>query len=209
MPVLRGAVTFSRFRVEPSPEAGSDSKRWLPKGLRAHAFEPIDRKGEEERASGFVELERTDGVEFAPSALYNGEWALFGFRVDTLKVSASAIKAELETWEKAFEEREGRLPGRAEKAAQRTQVRHMLRQRAVPSTRVSDVSWNLKTGQLQVWAASRRTVEEVAVALESALPVKLTALVPAALAAEAGVAEDALKPTPELSGAGSTEVEHE
>ena len=96
MPVLRGAVTFSRFRVEVKDGASFDPKRALARGLRTRAFEPIDRKTEEERAAGFCELELPDGVEFSPGALFSGEHALFGYRIDVLKVPASELKAELD-----------------------------------------------------------------------------------------------------------------
>ncbi len=76
----------------------------------------------------------------------------------------------------------------------------MLRQRAVPHTKVHDVSWNLKTNQVQLWASSRKVVDEVLLAMETAFEVKLQPLVPASLAARAGIADDDLVPTPELIG---------
>lgn len=201
MPVLSGAVTFSRFRAEPAGNAPSDTKRWLAKGLKSGAFEPIDlKKTEDERAAGFVELENQDSVDFSTGSVLYGEYALFGFRIDTVKIPAPVLKAELDKWMKAFEKQNGRQPTRGEKAENRASIRHMLRQRAVPITKVHDVSWNLKTHQVQIWAASRKAVDEILLAIEQAFEVKLEALVPAALAARAGIADDALVPTPELIG---------
>ncbi|MBU8899447.1 hypothetical protein DRW03_28830 [Corallococcus sp. H22C18031201] len=200
MPVLRGAVTFSRFRAEPSKDASAEAKRWLSKGLKSHAFEAIDRRSEDERAAGFVELENTEASDFSVSNLFHGEYALFAFRIDTLKVPASLMKAELDKWTAAFTKENDRPPARAEKNRQRAELKQLLRQRAVPRTSVLDVSWNLKTQQLQIWAASRKTVEEILVALENALPVKLTSLTPAELALKAGIDEKSLGPTPELLG---------
>jgi DNA recombination-dependent growth factor C len=200
MPVLRGAVTFSRFRVEPAKEAPSDVKRWLTRGLKAHAFEPIDRRSEEERAAGFVELENADASEFPTSRLFYGEYALFSFRIDTLKVPAAAMKAELTKWAAAFEKENDRPPSRGEKNQFKAEVRQMLRNRATPRTNVLDVAWNLKTQQVQVWAASRKVVEEICVALEGALGVKFTGMTPADQARATGIDEGALGPTAELIG---------
>ena len=201
MPVLSGAVTFSRFRAEPAGNAPSDVKRWLAKGLKSGLFEPIDlKKTEDERAAGFVELENHDSTDFSTGSVLYGEYALFGFRIDTVKVPAAVLKAELDKWATAFEKQNGRAPTRGEKAENRASLRHMLRQRAVPSTKVHDVSWNLKTQQVQLWAASRKAVDEILLALETAFEVKLQPLVPASLAARAGIADDALVPTPELIG---------
>jgi len=201
MPVLSGAVTFSRFRSEPAGNAPSDKKRWLAKGLKSGAFEPIDlKKTEDERAAGFVELENHDSTDFSTGSILYGDYALFGFRVDTVKVPAPVLKAELDKWATAFEKQNGRAPTRGEKAENRASLRHMLRQRAVPSTKVHDVSWNLQTQQVQIWAASRKTVDEILLAMEQAFEVKLQPLVPAALAARAGIKDEELVPTPELIG---------
>jgi recombination associated protein RdgC len=110
------------------------------------------------------------------------------------------LKAELDKWATAFEKQNGRQPTRGEKAENRASIRHMLRQRAVPSTKVHDVSWNLQTQQVQIWAASRKTVDEILLAMEQAFEVKLQPLVPAALAARAGIKDEELVPTPELIG---------
>ncbi len=201
MPVLSGAVTFSRFRSAPAGDPPSDTKRWLSKGLKSGHFEPIDlKKTEDERAAGFVELENHDSTEFSTGAILYGDYALFGFRVDTVKVPAPVLKAELSKWEKAFEKENGRAPTRGEKSENRASIKHMLRQRAVPFTKVHDVSWNLKTNQVQLWASSRKTVEEILLAIEEAFDVKLQPLVPVSLAAEAGISDENLVPTPELIG---------
>ncbi|MCI0573354.1 MAG: recombination-associated protein RdgC [Myxococcaceae bacterium] len=200
MPVIRGAVTFSRFRAEPAGDAPLEPKKFLTRGLRARAFEPIDRRTEEERAVGFVELQNPEATGFPPGALGAGEYVLFAYRVDTLKVSAGLLKAELDKWAAAFERDNDRAPSRVEKARSRTELKGLLRQRAVPGTKVHDVSWNLKTHQVQVWASSRKVVDEVAAAMEAAFPIRLELLVPAAQAQRAGVKESLLAPTPELVG---------
>jgi recombination associated protein RdgC len=213
MPVLRGAVTFSRFRAESAQDAPAETKRepkrWLTEGLKARAFEPIDRDTEEERAQGFVELEDNEATGFGPGALFHGEYALWGYRIDQLKVPGSALRAELTKWASAFEKEKGRPPARGEKAESRSSIRHLLRTRAAPNSQVHDVSWNLKTNQVQIWAASRKAVEEVQQALEAALQVKLVPQVPVAMASRAGISEEALAPTAELIGGEVTgEVGH-
>lgn len=200
MPVLRGAVTFSRFRVEHAKEAPSDIKRWLTRGLKANAFEPIDRRSEDDRAAGFVELENADAVEFSAGRVFYGEYALFSFRIDSLKVPAAAMKAELAKWTANFEQENDRPASRAEKTAAKAQIKQMLRTRATPRTNVLDVSWSQTTQQMQIWAASRKVVEEIVIALENALSLKFVGLTPAAIAQTSGLDEGALGPTAELIG---------
>ncbi len=208
MPVLRGSVTFSRFRSEPAGKRASDARRWLARGLARGAFEPLDvERGEEDRAAGFVSLEDADATDFA-SGVLQGERALFGFRVDAIRVPAAAVRAELDRWTAAFVEEHGRPPARGEKAQQKDLVRHALRLRTTPSSRVHDVSWNLKTGELLIWASSRKLVEEISAAVEAALEVKLQPRSTSALAVAAKIPEAALAPIAELVGLGGKEVLH-
>jgi recombination associated protein RdgC len=200
MPILSGAVTFARFRVEPAEAYPTDVRRWLSRGLRARAFEPIDRRGEEERAAGFVELEDHEGTEFSPGRIFYGEHALLSWRIDTLKVRAAALKAELAQWAATFEKEHDRAPAKREKAERRSALRQAMRAQAVPVTKVYDVSWNLKTQELQLWASSRKVVDEMSLAMESSFRVRLHAHVPSVMARQQGVADAALMPTPELLG---------
>jgi recombination associated protein RdgC len=201
MPILRGSVTFARFKVISPARAPREKHGWFKKALETHAFAPIERKGDEDRAEGFVEVEDNDATDFSAAALFHGPRVLFGWRVDQLKVSTGRAREELQRWVAAFERENGRKPGRAERAEQKGAIRHQLRARATPTTRVHDVAWNLETGHLQVWSGSRKAIGEVLAALEDAFELKLVPLVPGAVAAHEGLKDEALAPTRELSGA--------
>ena len=205
MPIARGAVTFARFRSE-SGAPPRDARRWLTRGLDRGAFEPIDvERGEDDRSAGFVSPEDRDSTDFESGTLERGR-ALFAFRIDTIRVKASAVRPELERWSAAFASEHRRPPTRGEKATAKDEIRHRLRKRQPPTTRVLDVSWSLDAGELQIWAASRKAVEEVAVAIEAAFEVKLAPLSAGAQAVRADVAESALAPTAELLGLSREEV---
>jgi recombination associated protein RdgC len=199
MPILRGAVTFSRFRVDPLDGASTDWKRTLSRALRTKAHVPLDRAKAEERSAGFVELEEQDRRDFSAGSLYQGDYALFSYRVDEFRIPASVVRAELERWAKAFEKEHQRLPGRREKTDAKAEIRHTLKARAPIVVRSFDVSWNLATAHLQVWAASRKMVDEVQTAVEQSFKVSLVPLVPVVAAETLGIDEKSLKPTPELS----------
>ena len=208
MPVQRGSVTFSRFRSDPPGKRASDTRRWLARGLARGAFEPLDvERGEDDRSAGFVSREDPDSTDFT-SGVLEGERALFGYRVDTLRVPAAAVRAELDRWAAAFVEEHGRPPARGEKAQQKDLVRHGLRLRTAPTSRIHDLSFNLKTGELLIWASSRKLVEEISAAVEAALEVKLQPRSASALAVAARIPENALGPTAELVPLGAGEVLH-
>lgn len=200
MPIASGTVSFARFCVEPVDSFPTDTRRWLRRGLRARGFEPIDRQTEEERAAGFVELEDHESIEFSTGRLFHGEYALMAWRIDTLKVPAAALKAELARWVAAFDQEQGRPPTKKEKSERRAALRHAMRMKAEPVTKVYDVSWNLQAQQMQIWALSRKVVDEVVLTMESCFRVRLHAQVPSVVAQRRGVADAVLAPTPELLG---------
>jgi recombination associated protein RdgC len=205
MPVLRGSVTFARFRSE-TGKRPQDTRRWLARGLERGAFEPLDpKRGDDDRSAGFVELADPDATDFSSGVIESGR-ALFAWRVDRIQVKAGAVRAELDRWAAAFANEHRRPPTRGEKAGAKDEIRHRLRQRQEPTTRVFDVSWSLDEGELQIWAASRKVVEEIAAAMEAAFEVKLAPLSVGAQAVQAGIAEGALGPTPSLLGLSQEEV---
>jgi recombination associated protein RdgC len=196
MPIRKGALSFARFRL--SGDVPKDTRRWLTKALASRAFEGIDPKGDEERASGFVELEQSERTDFAPGSVFEGLSALFAWRVERLRVPSQALRGQLSEWAQAFEQKNGRAPGRREKTEQKDVIRRALRSKTAPTVKVFDVSVDLGARELQVWATARSVVDEVTEALESSLEVRLVPCVPASqLDADA---LDRLAPTTELFG---------
>ncbi|MND05084.1 hypothetical protein D3C83_256650 [compost metagenome] len=65
------------------------------------------------------------------------------------------------------------------------------------------MSWNLATGELLVWTASRKTVEEIAAAIEEAFHPSLQLANAAGIAAKAGIDPETLSPTAALVGTGA------
>jgi recombination associated protein RdgC len=205
MPVLRGSITFARFRSE-TGKRPQDTRRWLVRGLDRGAFEPLDpSRGEDDRSAGFVALEDPESTDFASGVLEGGR-ALFAFRVDRIQVKGAAVRAEVERWVAGFRDEHGRPPTRGEKAGARDEIRHRLRGRTPPTTRVFDVSWSLGSGEVLIWAASRKAVEEVALALEEAFEVTLAPCSVGAQALRAEIAEASLAPTAALVGLSREEV---
>ena len=43
----------------------------------------------------------------------------------------------------------------------------MLKQRAFPTSRVYDVSWNLRSNEVEIWASGAKLVEEIHVARDA------------------------------------------
>jgi recombination associated protein RdgC len=199
MPILKGAATFSRYRVEVDSKSEKQGKKELAKALKLRAFEPLDPKGEDERSSGFVELENKNGTSFSAGALYEGEYALFAYRIDEVRVPAAAIRAEMDSWEQRFVAEHERPPVKKEKSEAKEELRFTLKTRYPVSSKTFEVSWHVEEGHAQIWAGSRKAVDEVQAAVEEALGVKLVPVAPLTIAGELGISEKALTPTAALS----------
>jgi len=195
MPIRRGSVNLSRFKLE--GDVPKDVKRWLQRGLGKVAFEPIDPKSDDERTAGFVELEDAK-TDFSVGSLFHGLHALFAWRVDKLKVSGNAVRASMLEWVQAFEKKNGRAPGRRERAEQKDQVKKALRAKATPVSKTFEVSFDTVSRDVFVWATSRTMIDEIQGALEANLEVKLIPRVPPAMMSATLI--DTLLPTPELFG---------
>jgi len=200
MPISNGTVTFARFHVEPTETLPSDLRRWLSRGLRARAFEAIDRRGEEERSAGFVEHDNHDATELSAASVLRDAYVLAAWRVDTLKPPPAELKAELASWTAAYHEEHGRAPGRREKAEQRALLRQKLRSEATPVTKVFDLSWNIEAEEMKIWTSSRKVIDEIVLAMESGFRLRLHARVPSAVAQRREIADEVLAPTPALMG---------
>ncbi len=98
MPLLKGAVTYSRFKTEGIKESPSKT---LSEGLKKGAFKPLDLSRDDDRAIGWVELEDPDSVEFESGSYLFGDYVIVSFRVDTIRVPATAVKAELNKYSRS------------------------------------------------------------------------------------------------------------
>lgn len=198
MPLLKGSVSFTRFRADLPRESSSAQAERLLEGLRLRAFEPIAVQGEEERAAGFVELENHGATDFSPSASFQGAWLAFAWRIDTIRISAAQLREELAAWSQAFENENERPPSRFEKSEAKTALRKELRAVTPPTTKVFEVAWNIETGALQLFCLSRKIVDEIQAAIEKSFDVTLLPRSPQVLFGEEGLQDAHVKPTAEL-----------
>lgn len=199
MPVLSGSVTYGRFRAE-YEDRPKDLRRWLARGFRKQAFEPIERDSDEDRAAGWVEVGDHEAVELAPGSLMHGEYVLVTYRVDTLRVPRQLLNAKVDAWIKEFEQANGHKPKRAEKRETKELLHRRLRRRAFPTTRTYDVSWSPSTDVVQIWTSSRKVMEEIQIVMEDAFSMGLHPMSVSNIATAMGFEPDALTPTAALVG---------
>lgn len=198
MPIRKGSATFARFAVAWGADRPKEPKGAVVSALKKHPFEPLDPEDETDHSEGFVEFEDHDSVEFRGGSIVYGEHALVAFRRDRLRVPAPLLRRELDRFAKEFEAKRKRTPSRPELAEQRELLIRQLKKKLVPSTRITELSYNLKTDRVFIYSGARREIEHLQGLLMDALGVELVEQDAAYLARSAKAS--AIRPTAALFG---------
>jgi len=202
MGALAGSISVRRYRIlDPLP---ADARQKFVRGLRAHAFQPLDPKAEPERSVGWVSLLDHDDADLRVDKLFfvaaGGEQLRVSLRIDVLKPPPAEVRRQLQARTAAKEGEEGRKLSRREKAALKEEIVRQLRLRSFPRVRVVDVVWNLDSARLYFWSQTRSVNELFVDQFVRAFGLRLEVEGPARWARN-GVDEavlERLEPTPEL-----------
>jgi hypothetical protein len=132
--------------------------------------------------------------ESASEATFVGEYVLFTYRRDQLKIPTTYFKALIKAEEDIEKQNKGvqRL-NRAVRDAIREKIELMLLQRAIPSITTADVVWSLKDNSFRVFSASNAVVEGAAELFEQTFDLDLLLREPFTRLLDRGVSEDALE----------------
>ena len=180
MPILKGSITLSRFKVERLPEN-------IPALLRQFAFVPIDDIAEE-RAFGWTNFDDILDTEWKKSVPEKEPYIVFSLRLDTRRIAPAtlakerkiALEAELErirTLGKKFIARD-----RKKEIAE--QVRLRLLAKTIPTPACFEVVWNSATNLIWLGSASRKIQDMFCELFARTFEVTPTLLTPYEMAAD-------------------------
>jgi len=203
MGALRGAISVRRYAVtEPLPD---NVRQKFVRGVRAHAFLPLDPKAEADRAVGWVSIADGDDAELTTDKLFfngqDGEQLRLTMRIDVLKPPAAEVRRQVETRAAEFEAAEKRPLSRREKRMLKEEVARTLRLRTIPRVRLTDVIWDLDDQRLYLFSQVRSVAEAFIDLFTKSFGLKLDIEGPGAIARTAlgKKAAAALEPTEALA----------
>ena len=202
MGALKGSMSVRRYLV--TDKLPADARKKLVRGLRAHAFAPIDPKTDLEHSVGWVSiLDSEDTALDMGACLFvatGGEQLRVSMRMDVLKPSSAEVRRQLDTRVRAAEGEEGRPITKREKRELKAEIARALRLRTIPRVRTFDVVWNLDTRRLYLWSQTKKVNEYFLELFARSFSMKLTIEGPSmwARAAAPVAALDKLELTPEL-----------
>jgi recombination associated protein RdgC len=161
MGALKGSISVRRYAVlDPLP---ADPRQKMTRGIRSHAFLPLDPAAEPDRSIGWVSILDSADADLRADKLFfvapGGEHLRLALRIDVLKPPTSEVRRQLQSKLAAHEAEHGRPATRREKGLFKDEIVRLLRKRAFPRVRVTDVVWDLDQRRLYFWSQSKSTNE--------------------------------------------------
>lgn len=185
MGVTRGALTFTRLFVQGKPPKDL-RKRYLD-AVRLRKFQPLAAEDEASEAVGWCVIERPFDLDFEADRIFYDRFLQLGFRVDKWKIPGVLLKSQVADEEQRMLSRSGREKKltRAEKEDIKLRVISRLRKKILPTSRASDVLWDLDAGTVLLFTHSARATEEFCALFQKTFALELQADSPHAAAGRA------------------------
>ena len=180
MPILKGSVTLSRFKVDSLPED-------IPALLRQFAFVPIDDIAEEQ-AFGWTNFDDMLDTEWKLSPPEKADYLTFSLRLDTRRIAPATLAKERRLALEAEQERIRALGkkfiARDRKKEIAEQVRLMLLAKTIPTPAYFEAVWNPATGIVYLGSASSKIQDMFCELFARTFEVPPTLLTPYEMAAD-------------------------
>lgn len=202
MGALKGSIAVRRYVVlDPLPQ---NPRARLTKGLRAHAFMPLDPKSDQDKTFGWVSILDGDDADLHPEKVFfvapGGEQLRAALRTDVLKPPASEVRRQVAARGAEIEANEGRPLSRREKRLLKEEVSRELRLRAFPRVKIIDWVWDLDGARVYLWSQTKGANEVFLDQFTKSFGLRIEVEGPARWAAELAEPRrlQALEPTREL-----------
>ncbi len=149
-----GTVSYLRFVAAPISECFEER---ACEQLAAKGFREIDPHSEEDQVEGWVRADDAFSAEFDPATLISptGNFA-FRLRTDTLKVPAGTLKVYVDQAATQRAKLQGRDKlSKKELDVLKLEIKKQLRLRSLPKLGLTDVVWNVQTGEVRLISTSK------------------------------------------------------
>lgn len=154
MPILKGSVTLTRFKVDDVP---ADVFATLSDRLKMFAFTPIDDIAEE-RSFGWTNFDDLLDIEWKQSVPQKEPYIAFSLRLDTRRIPAAVLSKENKIALSADQEKIKALGKNfvslERKREIREQVKLRLLARTIPTPAYFEVVWHTESGAIWLGSAS-------------------------------------------------------
>jgi recombination associated protein RdgC len=158
MGLLKGTLTFSRYRLQES--LPGNFQDFIRRQIKRFAFQELSL-GREEKSSGWTSLQNLLDTQFEYANYSLGDYLAFSFRLDRKKVPPSLIKIKyLEAEKKALTAKAKKFLSKGEKEELKERIHLELLSKAFPVPSFFDVCWSLSEGWVIFGSLSPKVAEE-------------------------------------------------
>ncbi len=192
MGAFSGSISYKQFYVE--GDLPNDWKEKYLERITHFAFEELTADDERDEAFGWVPVERPLERDFPLARVIFNEYLTLGLRRDAFSISPDRLKAETAAGTREFladHKSEKLNKTQKEEIARDTKLR--LRERALPTMKVIDMSWNLDEKHVRFWNQSPKICELFQGLFEETFQLKLKPANPYINALKSELNEDELE----------------
>lgn len=158
MGAFSGSMSYKQFYVE--GDLPSDWKEKYLERITHFAFEALSPDEERDEAFGWVPVERPLERDFPLARVVFNDFITLGLRRDAFSISPDRLKAEVASRTREFlkSNKSEKLTKSQKEEIGRTTKLH-LREQALPTMKVIDMSWNISEMHVRFWNQSPKTCE--------------------------------------------------
>jgi len=176
MGLLKGTLTFSRYRLQES--LPGNFQEFIRRQIKRFAFRELSM-GSEEQSSGWTSLENPLDSQFEYASYAVGDYLIFSFRLDRKKVPPSLMKIKyLEAERKALGTKAKKFLSRGEKEELKDRIHLELLGKTYPVPSFFDVCWSLSGGWVIFGSLSPKATEDFEKLFKKSFNLTFSALVP-------------------------------
>ena len=158
MGLIRGTITFSRYRVQES--LPGDFQDFIHRQIKRFAFRELSM-GSEELSFGWTSLENLLDTQFEYANYALGDYLAFSFRLDRKKVPPSLMKIKyLEAEKKTLGAKAKKFLSKGEKEELKERIHLDLLSKTYPVPSFFDVCWSLSQGWVTFGSFSPKAAGE-------------------------------------------------
>lgn len=158
MGAFTGPITFTTYYT--TTELPKGHRQAFLDGLRRQAFIPINHDLDQDESLGWVIADNPLSADFQVNDIYWGSYLIATLRHDVIKLPPTSVKLQLR---KAIGEHLAKTGKEKLSKSETEELREILvrglKRKALPSTKTFDMVWNLDTGVVWFWCASKKVNE--------------------------------------------------
>lgn len=158
MPILKGAMSFTRFRITNEAQISPEQ---IAERINLFRFRPLHPRAEDTETVGFCPfLAEYDDEKIIETRdfLYDDNIVLC-LRIDTLTLPKDLLKFMVKKSLQAYQRDHQRLPDRRVKKEIELAEAQSLRARVLPKTKIVESVWCQKTGELRVFSRAPNMID--------------------------------------------------